>query len=678
MSRHAVPRLLLQLLIGGWLLVCACSGAQADPVRLTILSYHEIAAPGDALVPQYAVAPANFAAQMQWLRHDGYHFVGMDDVLADASGKRPLPPRAVLVTFDDGYRSVYTQAFPILQAMKIPTVVALVGSWLETTTGKVDFDGRSIPRSELLSWNEIRAMTRTGLVEIASHTYDLHRGIVGNPQGNLEPAATTRQWLPAQARYEDDASYRRRITDDLRRNNALLKSRMGRGPRVIVWPYGRYNVDTTRIAARLGMPIGLTLDDGPNTAHTPLHALRRVLVEQAMSLSDVEREIALRNRSIVDDDRPAKIMHLDLDYIYDPDPVQQEKNLGHWLDRIVAMGVNTVYLQAFSDPDANGAADAVYFPNRHLPMRADLFNRVAWQIETRTPVKRVYAWMPMLAWQLPADDPAAKDLVVTLPNVAHHLAMGYPRLSPFSPRARKAIREVYEDLGRSSTIDGILFHDDATLSDYEDGSPWALKAYRAWGLPASVDDIRADPGRMARWTTRKTAYLDAVARELAQAVRDQQPGLLTARNLYAQVVLNPRSEEWYSQSLASSLAHYDYTAIMAMPYMEQASDPQAFLRSIVDHVAAQPGAMRKVVIELQTVDWRRQDAPIPGAELAGDIRELYSWGVQNVAYYPDNLYRNNPDPAVLRPVFDSKPNRPPPALPAASPAATPTPAAPTP
>jgi hypothetical protein len=50
------------------------------------------------------------------------------------------------------------------------------------------------------------------------------------------------------------------------------------------------------------------------------------------------------------------------------------------------MGVNTVYLQAFSDPDANGSADMVYFPNRHIPMRADLFNRVAWQIQTRTPV----------------------------------------------------------------------------------------------------------------------------------------------------------------------------------------------------------------------------------------------------------------------------------------------------
>lgn len=668
MSFPAFPRLLVQLLLGCLLLVRAATGACAEPpVKLTVLSYHEIAERSDALVPNYAVTPANFAAQMQWLHDSRHHFVSLDDVLADAAGKKPLPPDAVLVTFDDGYQSMYEHAFPVLKALHIPAVVALVGSWLDAKGGTVDFDGKAIPRAELLSWEEIRTMQHSGLVEVGSHTYDLHRGVQGNPQGNLQPAATTREWQAAHGRYEDEVDYQRRVAADLRHNNALLQSRLGRGPRVIVWPYGRYNVETTRIAKSLGMPVGLTLDDGANTAYTPLSALRRVLVEGVMTVPDLERSIQLRNTFVFDDGRPVKAMHLDLDYIYDPDPAQQEKNLGMWLDRIIAMGVNTVYLQAFSDPDANGAADAVYFPNRHLPMKADLFNRVAWQIATRTQVKRVYAWMPLLAWQLPDGDAAAHDSVVTLPNVANHLAMGYPRLSPFSPRARKAIREVYEDLGRCCTIDGILFHDDVTLSDYEDGSEWALKAYRRWGLPGSVEAIRADDKAMARWTQRKTAWLDDFAGEMAQAVRDQQPGLATARNLYAQVVLNPRAEEWYAQSLASSLAHYDYTAVMAMPYMEQAADPTAFYRQIVDRIAAIPGATRKTVVELQTVDWRKQDAPLPPNEVPDTIRTLYAWGVQNVAYYPDNLYRNNPDPVLMRPVLDSKPNRAPPPASASTP-----------
>jgi len=323
------------------------------------------------------------------------------------------------------------------------------------------------------------------------------------------------------------------------------------------------------------------------------------------------------------------------------------------------MGINTVYLQAFADPDANGAADAVYFPNRHLPMRADLFNRTAWQIATRTQVKHIYAWMPVLAWQLPAKEPAAKDMVVTLPNTATgHVAMGYPRLSPFSQRARAVVKDIYQDLARSTPIDGVLFHDDVTLSDYEDASPPALKTYKEWGLPDSVQAIRASDDLLGRWTILKINELDNFAKELAQVVRDEQPGIKTARNLYASVVLNPKAEVWYSQSLDNSLANYDYTAIMAMPYMENAADPMAFYKQIVDKVNEHPGAIPKVVMELQTVDWRHDDAPIPSPEIADTMKALYGWGVQNIAYYPDNVFKNVPNPAALRPVFDSKPNNP--------------------
>jgi biofilm PGA synthesis lipoprotein PgaB len=643
--------------IGPW----TAAQAASQP-KLTILSYHEIAEGHDALVPMYTVTPTNFVRQMDWLKNNGYHFVGMNDVLADYAGKKPLPDRAVLITFDDGYRSMYVHAFPILKLFNAPAVVALVGKWMEVPEdGKVNFDGRSIPRTDLLSWDQIREMTKSGLVEVASHSYGMHEGINANPQGNLQPAATARRWIAERNHYEDEADYERRVHDDLLRNNKLLQAHLGgKGPRIIVWPYGRYNIETRHIAAELGMPIGLTLDDGGNTADTPLYGLRRSLIERTMSLADVDQEIQFRNQPAdTEDKHPLKIMHIDLDYIYDPDPKQQEANLGRLLDRIIAMGANTVYLQAFADPDGIGAAREVYFPNRHMPMRADLFNRVAWQIATRTQIKQIYAWMPMLAWQLPAKESAAKDMVITLPNTSTgHVAMGYPRLSPFSPRARQVIRDIYQDLARSTPIDGILFHDDVTLSDYEDASPEALKTYKQWGLPDSVQAIRASDDLLGRWTILKINELDNFAMELAQVVRDEQPGIKTARNLYASVVLNPKSEVWYSQSLDNSLANYDYTAIMAMPYMEQAADPMAFYKELVDKVNEHPGAMSKVVMELQTVDWRKDEQPLPPTELADTIRALYGWGVQNVAYYPDNVFKNNPDPAQLRPVFSGKPDNP--------------------
>ena len=84
-------------------------------------------------------------------------------------------------------------------------------------------------------------------------------------------------------------------------------------------------------------------------------------------------------------------------------------------------------------------------------------------------------------------DPVSKDLVVTeQAKAGEHLNMGYIRLSPFSPQARQTIREIYQDLAKSASFNGILFHDDVTLSDYEDASPDALKAYAKQGLPTDL------------------------------------------------------------------------------------------------------------------------------------------------------------------------------------------------
>ncbi|MGZ8548560.1 MAG: poly-beta-1,6-N-acetyl-D-glucosamine N-deacetylase PgaB [Sulfuricurvum sp.] len=629
-----------------------CSRDQ-NPNEFTILSYHEIADKSETLDSTYAVTPSHFDQQMHWLMDNGYHFVGVDDILKYRNSGKALPNKAVLITFDDGYSSVYTHAYPILKKHKIPAVIALVGSWLQAKE-KVDFDGHTIAREKFLSQKEIKEMVNSGLVEIASHSYFLHKGILGNPQGNMEPAVTTRQWLTDKQAYEDDKSYQQRITNDLLENNTFLKHYTGQKPRVMVWPYGHYNSEVRKIAEKLGMPIGLTLDDGSNTKITPLWGLRRILVEHKMTLPDLKLNMWVRNANFTDDARTTKAAHIDLDYIYDPDPAQQEKNLGALLDRINSLGVNTIYLQAFADPDANGAADYVYFPNRNVPMRADLFNRVAWQISTRTQVKRVYAWMPMIAWQLPQNNPASKDMVVTLQVDPTHLNMGYPRLSPFSPKARKVIKEIYEDLAKSVYVDGILFHDDVTLSDFEDDSNWAHRQYEKWGLSQNVTDIRSDKKQFQKWTKLKTDYLDEFAMELAQIMQNEQPGLKTARNLYAQVALNKNAQEWYAQSLAESTKHYDYTAIMAMPYMEQADNSKEFYEKIVHNIKQDKCGLERTVMELQTVNWRKDNEPISSEELSDTIKHLYDLGVHHIAYYPDNVFKNIPDANSMKQNFAYK------------------------
>ena len=379
----------------------------------------------------------------------------------------------------------------------------------------------------------------------------------------------------------------------------------------------------------------------------PLTEIRRALVVYNAQAADYAR--LLRGKVEGRAEQVNRVMHVDLDYVYDPDPVQQERNLSVLIERVAAVSPATVFLQAFSDPDADGTADAVYFPNRHLPMRADLFSRVAWQLKTRADVE-VYAWMPVMAFKLPEGNPLAKHTVVAQGEGGAKAAPGrYHRLSPFDPAARKLIGEIYDDLGRHAFFNGILFHDDATFADDEDASPAALAEYQTWGLPGDVAAIRRDPAMMARWTTGKTRYLIDFTQELAATLRAWQPSLVTARNLYAEPVMNPASEQWFAQNYEASLAAYDYVALMAMPRMEgkKESEADAWLTKLAQRAAATPHGLDGTLFELQARDWRTSK-PVSDAELSRQLLLLQRQGVRHVGYYPDDFLNNQPSLKTLQ------------------------------
>jgi poly-beta-1,6-N-acetyl-D-glucosamine N-deacetylase PgaB len=170
--------------------------------------------------------------------------------------------------------------------------------------------------------------------------------------------------------------------------------KLGKKPRIIVWPYGAYSEETVKIAHTLGMPFNLTLESDKANSLNDLSLINRELIIANPNTGDLAYML-----NQTETPEPIRMIHVDLDYIYDADPIQQNRNLGFLLDRIKRFKINTVYLQAFADPDGDGNVDALYFPNRHLPMRADLFNRVAWQLRISSGVIGD-AWMPVMAFDL--------------------------------------------------------------------------------------------------------------------------------------------------------------------------------------------------------------------------------------------------------------------------------------
>jgi biofilm PGA synthesis lipoprotein PgaB len=284
-------------------------------------------------------------------------------------------------------------------------------------------------------------------------------------------------------------------------------------------------------------------------------------------------------------------------------------------------------------------------------MRQDLFNRVSWQLSTRANVK-VYAWMPVLAFDFDASIPLVQRINPTTGKTELDTS-AYRRVSPFDPVARAKILALYEDLARSSPFEGILFHDDAMLTDYEDASPPALAAYVRAGLPASVQAIKANPAYMRKWTDLKIDTLIAFTNELAAHLRKYRIPLATARNIYAPVVLTPESKEWFAQQFDKFLTNYDYTSVMAMPAMENVPDRLAddWLKHLVAEVATRPGALQRTIFELQSVDWRPKkgsdDRNIPTQTLGAQMQLLARAGAMNFGYYPDDFITNHPNAAEL-------------------------------
>ncbi|RIJ00432.1 poly-beta-1,6-N-acetyl-D-glucosamine N-deacetylase PgaB [Achromobacter sp. K91] len=590
--------------------------------------------------------------QLAWLRANGYQAVTVDQILAARQGGKPLPERAVLLSFDDGYRSFYTRVLPILKAYQWPALLAPVGVWMDTPANqRVDFGGSPEDRKRFLNWDEIREISRSGLVEIAAHTNASHYGALANPQGNTEPAAAIRAYDAQTRRYETEAEFDARMGGDVAAITEKIRRATGKKPRVWVWPYGAEGGSTLRITAEHGYQLALTLEDGPGRVGRLMSTPRLLLSSDPTLKPFANSVVGMEAQPFM------RVAHVDLDYVYDPDPAQTDRNLGELVQRILDMQINTVFLQAYSDPVGDGLVKSVYFPNRWLPMRADLFNRAAWQLHNRANVM-VYAWMPVLSFDL---DPALPRVTRWQEGQAQPEPDPdqYRRLSPFDPTVRARIGDLYEDLSRYAIFDGILFHDDALLSDFEDASPGALAAYRAAGLPGSIAELRADPDTLQRWTRYKSRALVDFTAELTQRVRAVRgPQIKTARNIFAEPILNPGSETWFAQNLDDFLGAYDWTAPMAMPLMENvpAGKENAWLDRLVDTVAQRPGALDKTVFELQARDWRtgpgRPEAtPVDTAVLAGWMKRLQLRGSRSFGYYPDDFSQDQPRLQGIRPAI---------------------------
>ena len=608
--------------------------------RYGVLAYHSVV-DESAAENQKQYFPQTISAQMlikhfNWLKENGYNVISWQQVIDAENGKGTLPDNAVLLSFDDGYETMYNVVFPLLKAYNYPAVFAPVTGWLDTPADqKIAYADKMLDRSVFATWSQVKEMEQSGLVEVASHTHNLHNGINASPSGGQLPAVIAPEYK--NGKYETEDAYKNRLKSDFTRSVQTLVNHVGKKPRVIVWPYGQFNDVAVQIARQAGMPHYFSLGEKIINKVGDKH-IGRLLLNAETDLNTVKNYLD----GIDESKQIQRVLHVDLDYVYDADKAQQAKNLDKLIDRIYRYGVTTVYLQAFSDPDGDGVADALYFPNKYLPVRDDIFGRIAWQLQTRAGVQ-VYAWMPVLAFDLRKGVKEAEYVIDS--RTGKPSTKAYLRLSPYNKQNVEIIKSIYNDLSFYAKFNGILFHDDAFLTDFE-----------------GAEGDHAE-GMVSPQAKQKTQDLIQLTHQLTDALKPYflrgSYSLKTARNLYASVITNQNAEEWLAQNLKTLTDNYDTTAIMAMPYMENEqpiSQEEAYqwFVSLIENVKTQ-APLDKVLFEFQAVNWRTQK-PIPESELIDWMKLLQKNHIYSYGYYPDNFLTNQPDLNKMKPYFSVNTN----------------------
>jgi len=227
-------------------------GAKGPTVR--VLTYHRF---GDRPFDPFCVSIPDFSMQMRWLAETGKALT-LDQLEAHVAGKASVPDGSVLVSIDDGFRSVYTEALPVLQEFKIPAVVFVpTGSIGKTEKGTEFNDPYMLP-------GEIKNLSRAGIV-IGSHS-DSHRSM----------AAITSSELEQEAKESKD----------------ILEKLTGRAVTSFAYPYGTradFNRETALILRKCGYTTVFTSQHGAIHAGMDPLELPRVKIESGESIGMFRR-----------------------------------------------------------------------------------------------------------------------------------------------------------------------------------------------------------------------------------------------------------------------------------------------------------------------------------------------------------------------------------------------------
>lgn len=211
------------------------SGYQTVP----ILTYHRFA---DECQSPLCMPTAVFTEQMRYLKENGYHAITPEDLMAFLEYRQPLPKKSVLITIDDGYRSTYDIAYPILRQSGFTAVLFVYTELIDAAP-------------IALTWNQLVEMKRNGF-SVGSHTI-YHSDLTQPKEG------------------ESRAEYAARIDKELLGSKQTLDRRLDQETWILAYPYGNHDQKVVASTQQAGYKLGMSVKRGGNAFFANALTLRR-------------------------------------------------------------------------------------------------------------------------------------------------------------------------------------------------------------------------------------------------------------------------------------------------------------------------------------------------------------------------------------------------------------------
>jgi peptidoglycan/xylan/chitin deacetylase (PgdA/CDA1 family) len=230
---------------------------------VSVLSYHKFSKDKGDLT---TVTERAFEDQMRFLKENGYRVITMDEFFDFLDFKRQIPKKSVLITIDDGWRSVYEIAFPILKKYRYPATFFIYTDFI-------------IQGGKTLDWERLKEMAKNG-ISLQCHT-------------------KTHRYLDRRLGRETFKEYFETLLKDLTESTRIIKQRMNSDVKYLAYPYGETNHLVIALLMKLGYRGAFTVERGGNPFFVHPYRVNRSMVYGTFYLKDFEDNLtSFSNRAL--------------------------------------------------------------------------------------------------------------------------------------------------------------------------------------------------------------------------------------------------------------------------------------------------------------------------------------------------------------------------------------------